>query len=631
MVHRSARALILFAVAGGVAALVVAFTGGLVGAAVAGLLVLGAVLLAAWARPVAEGPTNPGRRRFLGVIAGAGLALIASGAAGGRALRRLVRPDPRPDLEAMARDLGAEALELLRRAYHPKRLGDLQLVLTPGSTANYASESRALMPHDPRSSHALVWMYLERVPIVVYAPGIVPPLDNTDRVTLADLAPTTARLMGFDDFKAADGRLLPGIPRPNKPPKLVVTFVIDGGGWNVLNDTWPDAWPELKRLMRSGATYRNAITGSFPAVTASSHATIGTGAFPRAHGITGHNIRDGNSVRKAYGTPGLADPGDILVPTLADLWMEATDNRAWVGEIGYQVWHLGMLGKGGMPLGDKPVAVYWDEKQTFQWQPQNPALYRLPKQVPPLSTLTHHQTSYADPGVDDKYAKFAPGGRAVCCTPPIIRYQGDLIEAALESEGIGRHDATDLLYTNYKSPDYTGHIYNMLSLRERFALEATDEQLGRLASYLETSFAPGEFALIVCADHGQCPTVETMGGVRVDPIQLQEALEREFGGSIFRIVQSVVPSEIYLNERAMWDAGITRDDVAAFLRDYRYRDNLGSYVRQNAVQHNRLDQRPFAAVLSTDFIAGLRDRDLSSYGAGRYSAESDPGIPPVTW
>ena len=86
-----------------------------------------------------------------------------------------------------------------------------------------------------------------------------------------------------------------------------MTFVIDGGGWNVLQH-WPDSWPNLKRLMGRGANYRNAITGSFPAVTACAHATIGTGTFPNQHGITGHNIRDGSKVRKAYGDAGHAQP-----------------------------------------------------------------------------------------------------------------------------------------------------------------------------------------------------------------------------------------------------------------------------------------------------------------------------------
>ena len=138
-------------------------------------------------------------------------------------------------------------------------------------------------------------------------------------------------------------------------PEVVVTFVIDGGGWNVLQE-FPDAWPNLRRLMRDGANFRNAIHGSFPAVTASAHATIGTGAFPRTHGITGHNLRDGRRARKAYGELGHVNPGDILVPTLADLWSDATDNRAWIGELGYQVWHLGMIGRGGPSRTRRPAA-----------------------------------------------------------------------------------------------------------------------------------------------------------------------------------------------------------------------------------------------------------------------------------
>ena len=626
----SNRFLLLLILAAGLIATAVAFRGGVVAAVLAGIVVLTVALLVARSRSVAEGASDPGRRRFLGLAGLTGLVVVTGGAGLGRAVRRLTRPDPKPALDAMARDVGADALELVRRTYHAGRSGDLQLVLAPGSSANYAQESVSLMPNDPRSSHALPWMYLERVPIVVYAPGIVEPSDSTDRVTLADLAPTAAHLMGSEEFDPPDGTPLPGSPRPSVPPKVIVTFVIDGGGWNVLHH-WPDAWPNLKRLLRSGATYRNAIMGSFPAVTACAHATIGTGAFPRTHGITGHNIRDGGGVRKAYGEPGSADPSDILIPTLADRWTEATENRAWVGQIGYQVWHLGMLGRGGTPLHDKPMAVYWDEARTGTWQPHNPDRYRLPRAVPPLAMLEEHQARYRDPGIDSQYDRFAPGLRAVCCSPPIIRYQGDLIEAALESESIGRHEATDLLYVNYKSPDYTGHVYNMVSLRTRFALQAVDEQLGRLASYLEATFAPGEFALIVTADHGQCPTVDLAEGVRLDPIQIQEDIDREFGGSVFGLVSSVVPSEVYLNERAMWDAGGTRDDVAAFLRDYRYRDNIGPYVGRDAIDFDRLDQRPFAAVLSTDYIEGLGERDLSTFGPGAFFAESDPGIPEITW
>jgi len=38
--------------------------------------------------------------------------------------------------------------------------------------------------------------------------------------------------MGFDAWPAErEGRPLPAIATPSKPPKVIVTFVIDGGGW----------------------------------------------------------------------------------------------------------------------------------------------------------------------------------------------------------------------------------------------------------------------------------------------------------------------------------------------------------------------------------------------------------------
>ncbi len=635
----SRRALIFLTAAGGLVALVVAFAGSRIAAAMAGVLVL-ATALVAWrnrSRIADEDGDvlDQGRRAFLGIAGAAGLAIVAGGAELGHLARRLVRPDPKPVLEGMAHGLGSDSLELVRRAYYPGRSGDLQLLLAPFNSSNYPQESTALVPNDPRSSHASVWMYLERVPITVYAPGIVEPADHAERVTLADLASTAAHLMGFTDFAAPDGVPLPGIPQPPTPPKMIVTFVIDGGGWNVLRE-FPDAWPNLKALMAEGATYRNAIMGSFPAVTACAHATIGTGAFPRHHGISGHNIRYKGRPVKAYGEIGHADPSFLLSPTLAEAWSDHTNERAWIGEIGYQIWHLGMIGRGGTaPLGDKPVAVYWDDKEANDWASQNPDLYRLPARVPPVGELWVAFDAYTQSPawlIDGQFNRFVPKEIGVCCGPPIIKHQGDLIESTFASEPVGRDgDATSLLYINFKAPDYAGHVYNMLSLRESFAVRAVDQEIGRVRQILEQRFAPAEFALIVTADHGQCPTVDVAGGVRLDPIQLEEDLTNQFGHSVFTLVESVVPSEVYLSEKAMSDAGITRDDVAAFLRDYRYRDNIGPYVPQNVIEHDRLDQRIFAAVLSTDFIAGLGGKDLSGYGAGSYANADPGGTPDATW
>jgi hypothetical protein len=620
------RSLLPFGAALGAALAVsfaVVFVGSLLGSVAAGLLVLAVGLRLAWVMTRPPEP-NESRRRFLAGAGAAGLGLVAGGAALGRTVRLATSHAPGPDLHKMAAGIGRVPLTRVKRGYFPGRSGDLQLVLEPWNTSNYSNESLQLLHDDPRSSHAMAWGYLDRVPITVYAPGIVTkPETRDDEATLADLAPTTATLMGFD-FSTRDGAPLPGVPRPKRPPKVIVTFVIDGGGWNVYT-YWNRAWPTLRRLMGRSIVYRNAFMGSFPTVTASAHATIGTGEFPRRHGISGHNVRYQGKVRKAYGEIGQADPSYIVVPTLADAWSEHTGEKAWVGEIGYQIWHLGMIGRGGhRPVGDLPVAIFFDELGTKDWRPQNPDLYRLPNGTPPRKALTGYLRQYGELELDKG------SGRHLCCSPPIIHYQGDVIARAFDYEPIGRGEATSLLYINYKMPDYTGHVYNFLRPEEERAIRHVDMELGRLVRILESRFAPGEFVLIVTADHGQCPLVDSAGGVRLDPIQLQNDLQQAFGRSLFGLVQAVWPSEVYLDSDALWDAGITRDEIAAFLRDYRYRDNIGSYVRPDAIDGTRMNRPEFAAVFSTDFIGGLTRTDLLRAGEGRFGY-ADPGIPDITW
>ncbi|MGH2539522.1 MAG: alkaline phosphatase family protein, partial [Actinomycetota bacterium] len=287
------RALIVFAALAGLAGLAVGLAGSWVLGVAVGLVTLGlGVAITLWERGSASGrEADPGRRNVLVTAGLAGLAWALAGPTIGWTARKLGRPDPRPVQEAMATDLGTEYMELVRRTFIPRRAGDLQLLLRPYNSANYAQESLALVPQDPRTSHASVWMYLQRIPLVVHAPGLVVAGDSDERVTLADLAPTTAQLIGFEGWPDdRDGTPLSlSTTRSARRPKVVVTFVIDGGGWNVL-DRFPNDWPNLKALMGQGANFRNAITGSFPAVTACAHATIGTGAFPVTHGITGHNL-----------------------------------------------------------------------------------------------------------------------------------------------------------------------------------------------------------------------------------------------------------------------------------------------------------------------------------------------------
>ena len=168
-------------------------------------------------------------------------------------------------------------------------------------------------------------------------------------------------------------------------------------------------------------------------------------------------------------------------------------------------------------------------------------------------------------------------------------------------------------------------MYNMLSEWEGLILEEVDAQLGRLVATLDELF-PNDYALIVTADHGQCPLPDTVGGVRVDPIQLGDHIEAEFGRGLFNVVQNVVPSEVYLHTDVLWDSGASIEDVAVYLQDYRYRQNIGPYVPASAIEQDLLDQPLFSAVFGTRYLATLGGTDLSTFGETTYPTADPFGI-----
>ena len=373
------RALIVFATHAGLVGLVVGIAGSWVLGVIVGLITLGMGLAITVLGPGRGGgaEADPGGRNLLVAAGLGGLAWAVAGPSIGWAARKLGRPDPRPIQEAMATDLGSEYMELVRRTFIPRRSGDLQLLLAPYNSSNYPQESLSLVPQDPRTSHASVWMYLERIAPRAH-PGLVAASDSDARVTLADLAPTTAQLIGFDGWPDdRDGSPLPlSATGSTRPPRVVVTFVIDGGGWNVLK-AFPDDWPNLRSLMDESANFRNAIVGSFPAVTACAHGTIGTGAFPNRHGVTGHNLRDEQGVvRKAYGWERRAPATSGSLPCPTSGTRRRTRGSGGSG-IESAPRHDGV--RWTRPSRDDlPVGVFWDEDGTATWQPHNPELFRLP-------------------------------------------------------------------------------------------------------------------------------------------------------------------------------------------------------------------------------------------------------------
>ncbi|WP_156725567.1 alkaline phosphatase family protein [Streptomyces apocyni] len=110
------------------------------------------------------------------------------------------------------------------------------------------------------------------------------PVPEYGKGSLADLLPTLAAGMSVPGLEAATPELTPADRN--------CVFLIDGLGWEQLL-AHPDEAPYLTSLLASsrGGT-RRPITAGFPATTATSLASVGTGLPPGSHGLPGYTVRN---------------------------------------------------------------------------------------------------------------------------------------------------------------------------------------------------------------------------------------------------------------------------------------------------------------------------------------------------
>jgi predicted AlkP superfamily pyrophosphatase or phosphodiesterase len=523
-------------------------------------------------------------------------------------------------VEEMAAAVGGDVMTALQHGYSGGTSTDVAFVPDPGTTVvRWSGEGVGTDAADPRTTHPTPWDYHQRVPIILYGPGFIRPGTSDRPVDVADLAPTFAELLGFD-FPAPDGQPLREALSPGRgnPPRAIVLVAYDGGGWNLL-ERWPEAWPFQRRLAEEGFTYTNATIGSAPAVTSAIHANMGTGAYPRTHGvseITGR-LPDG-SIGDVYFDEE-ANPRLLRSETLADAWDRANGNRPWNGLLGYESWHLGMMGKGAeAEAGDRDVAVLWEDQPGLGEFFVNEKLYELPSYLPGEEDLQARLTALdgEDGAIDGSWRGWDLEDPAVVpATPAFVEHQGRAVLDMVGREPVGEDALTDFLFVELKPTDFGGHLWNMIAPEEEAVIRAQDGVLESLVDALDRKVGRGRWVLGITADHGQTPLPETTGGLRVHPDILGRRIDAYFGRPI---VEQVTPSGLFLDHEAAERMGITPTDVARFVAGYRYGDGLPADVDRSAIPEDILDRRVFAAAIPSTYLAGLTEDEAAALGPGDY-------------
>ncbi|MBA2312889.1 MAG: alkaline phosphatase family protein [Actinobacteria bacterium] len=531
-------------------------------------------------------------------------------------------PSGAPTETEMAGAIGSQIMSHLYLGHVPGRSGEVMMVPKPHTYLTNDLDLTALGTGAPplNSSHPNPWAYTARIPLIFYGPPWVPEgLAVSADADAADVAPTYARLVGMDDFVAA-GEPLEDIAPKEDRPKVVFTVVIDGGGWNVLQEH-SESWPFLRRLIERGTSYTNATIGSAPSITGAIHATFGTGFYPIDHGIPGNQLRGPKGPTDAWELN--ANPIYLEKPTVSELWDEASGNEAVVATLAYEGWHLGMIGHGAArPGGDHDVAVLWEEEDNA-WH-INEEFFELPSylETTDIELLesyeekldgrdgVHDGTWFGETLEELQVNTVRPG------TSAFVRFNGDAVVEMMRKEKIGADSVTDFFWVETKMPDYAGHRWNMLAPEIGDVVAEVDHQIARFKKELDRLAGKGNYVLAISADHGQEPLPEHFGGWRVDAQELSRDVEERFGVGV---VEKVTTVDFFMDMDRVQEEGIALEDVARYLGTYTIGDNVPDDAPgADRIPAARVDDELFAGAFSTEYLQSLSPEDISSFGESDY-------------
>ena len=274
----------------------------------------------------------PPRKRMILALAAAGVLALPAGVLAGLCLGKACdRPDrssgpvPFCSLPAELRSSIANGFRDARSPHIMAVAGEEGLETTSGSGA-WPSLDQTRAP---------------RVPLVFAGTGIASGAEIPPGTKLDAVAPTLAELISLNRPHPGvrSGEALAGLASGGSPRLVVLVALKDVTSGEL--ERRPRLWPVLRGLMEDGAATLEADPGSLPADPAAILTTLGTGALPKDHGITGSLVRneEGDVVEPwAKGSP------FSVVAALSDDLDELTDQVARVGLIGTDPSDRGLIG-----------------------------------------------------------------------------------------------------------------------------------------------------------------------------------------------------------------------------------------------------------------------------------------------
>ncbi|HSL21888.1 MAG TPA: alkaline phosphatase family protein [Vicinamibacterales bacterium] len=372
-------------------------------------------------------------------------------------------------------------------------------------------------------------------------------------------------------------------------PKLIVVLVIDQMRTDFI-DRYGQQWTGgLKRLLREGAWYRNAAYPYLNTVTCSGHATIGTGRFPRSHGVIMNSWLD----RRAVKFVGCTEDPDVATVTSegrtpggdSGARLQGTTLAERVKDAKGRVVTIAVKPRSAiMPAGRKSDATIWfGGRGTFvtstMYAKTLPAfaaqtLAERPITQDRATPWTKILPAEAYVGPDDGVGERPPAGWTTTfphaldqpqfvglwqMSPMSDAYLARLAAAAVDSYKLGQGDNVDFLSVSFSALDPVGHAFGPDSHEVQDLLARLDRTIGDLLAHLDERVGRGRYVLALTADHGVAPIPEQalangLDAGRINGQAIANAIDRElqpmFG--LERYTAAIIYSDVYFRP-GVWD------------------------------------------------------------------------------
>jgi predicted AlkP superfamily pyrophosphatase or phosphodiesterase len=386
--------------------------------------------------------------------------------------------------------------------------------------------------------------------------------------------------------------------------KLVLVLAIDQMRFDYLTRFAPLYKGGLKMLLNRGAVFSEANYRHAATETGPGHSVILSGRHPSHSGIVANDWYDGylhkfvnvvdDPVQTPLGGAGrAASPANALSFTLGDV-LKTKDQQSRV--VGVSLKDRSAI----LMAGRRGDAAYWYETAGGNFITSTYYMHEAPKWLATWNSR-HVADSYAgkmwthllpDAAVYERYAgpdkidgewdrKDTVFPHAIRGKPPDRLFYDDLrrtpyademtLDIALEAmkaHRLGEDSDTDIFAIGFAATDVVGHTYGADSQETMDQLLRLDLVLEKLFKEIDASVGLNNTLVVLTADHGSLPLVETLQAKGIDaqranPNVLQsavaQALAQRFPGVDNLAIFSA--PDFYFNEDTMRRNSLNRKDV----------------------------------------------------------------------